>query len=29
MKNNEEENEGVKIYVSIYIIYYEKIGNYL
>lgn len=29
MKNNEEENEGVKTYVSIYTIHHEKIGNYL
>lgn len=29
MKNNEEEIEGVKTYVSIYTIHHEKIGNYL
>lgn len=29
MKNNEEENEGVKTYVSIYTIHHKKIGNYL
>lgn len=29
MKNNEEENEGVKTYVSIYTIHHEKFGNYL